>query len=233
MKFVIAQDVFAQMEDACFGVVVASGIDNQGEYDEVAARLADSIQAVGKKLANTTVKQLPELAPYRDAFGKLGINPNKYPSSIEAMISRIEKGKGFPAINAVVDLGNAVSLKYLVPLGAHDMDCADGDVYVRFSRIGDSFVPFGSIEEEVLPEGELIYSVGNVVKTRRWIWRQSEHGKVTPATRRVFFPIDGFYHSNYQSVIAARDELAGLLQRLFHCNVQVGLVNKHQREMAL
>ncbi|WP_418889350.1 phenylalanine--tRNA ligase beta subunit-related protein [Porcincola intestinalis] len=47
----------------------------------------------------------------------MNINPNKYFCSIEALFTRIAKGKGVPHINPVVDLGNAISLKYTLPMG--------------------------------------------------------------------------------------------------------------------
>ena len=67
------------------------------------------------------VKESPEIVPYREAFRALDINPNKFMCSIEALLTRIAKGKGFPEISPVVDFGNAVSLKYRLPIGAHDM----------------------------------------------------------------------------------------------------------------
>ncbi len=231
MKFVVSEEVFEKLDNVCFGIVVARGIQNRGQNDEVGKCLETSIQAVEKKFENAKVKEAEEIVPYREAFTKLSINPNKFLSSIEAMASRIAKKKGFPQINTAVDLGNAISLKYLVPLGAHDIDSAEGDIGVRFSVQGDRFIPFGEEEEEILEPGELIYSVGDQVKTRRWIWRQSEQGKVTEGSKNIFFPIDGFIDCNYQSVISARDELASLLQQLLGCNVTMGFVDKNNREM--
>lgn len=231
MKFTVAPEVFERLDNVCFGVVIAKGLDNQRIYGEIAQLLATSIKDVEEKFSSTVLKEASEIIPYRQAFENLGMNPNKFLSSIEAMASRIAKKKGFPQINPIVDLGNAISLKYLVPLGAHDMDSAVGDISVRFSKQGDSFVPFGQTEEEVLEQGELIYSVGDCVKTRRWIWRQSEQGKVTEASSNIFFPIDGFSGASDLRVIGARDELAGHLQQLFNCEVTVGFIDKNNREM--
>lgn len=233
MKFVVEAPVFEKMGNVCFGVVVARGIDNRGPHPQIARLLETSVNSVATKTAGVKAKELPEIQPYREAFVKLGLNPNKFPCSIEAMATRIEKKKGFPYINPVVDLGNAISLKYLVPLGAHDMDSAAGDICVRFSRPGDRFLPFGGEQEEELPPGELIYVAGEKVKTRRWIWRQSEAGKVTEHSRNIFFPIDGFVDQNCARVIAARDELARRLQEFFSCTVKVGYVDKDHRDMTL
>ncbi len=51
---------------------------------------------------------------------------------------------------------------------------------------GDKFVPFGETDVELMEEGELIYSVGDMVKTRRWIWRQGEEGKLLIAQKYIF-----------------------------------------------
>ncbi|MBS4031186.1 MAG: hypothetical protein KGZ63_07195 [Clostridiales bacterium] len=157
----------------------------------------------------------------------------KFQSSIEAMVSRVAKKKGLPNINAVVDLSNAVSLKYLVPLGAHDLDQADDDITVRFSVGGEQFRPFGQTDTEILDAGELIYTVGPHVRTRRWIWRQSELGKITTQSKNIFFPIDGFTGKNDTQVMAARNTLAALLQKSFSCDVTVGCVDHNNREFIL
>ena len=231
MKFIVEEKVFSVLPAACFGVVVARGIDNRSSDSRPPEVLKQSVEAVEAKFSTIRVKEAAEIAPYREAFGKLGINPNKFLSSIEAMASRIEKKKGFPSINPVVDLGNALSLKYLLPMGAHDIDAASGDIQVRFSRKGDLFTPFGEEQAELLEEGELIYSAGDRVKTRRWIWRQSEEGKVTENSRNIFFPIDGFTDGNLERVLLARDELAAWLVRIFGAEVQVGIVDRENRAM--
>ncbi|SHK54931.1 B3/4 domain-containing protein [Desulforamulus aeronauticus] len=233
MKFIVTEAVFKKLEKVCFGVVVARGINNKVQHTEIAELLKTSIKSIEEKFAHTKVKEAKEILPYREAFQKLTMNPNKFMSSIEAMASRIEKKKGFPNINPIVDLGNAISLKYLVPLGAHDMDSTSGDIYVRFSEQGDKFIPFGQEEEEILEQGELIYSAGDKVKTRRWIWRQSEQGKVTAESKNIFFPIDGFIGQNDDRVIAARNELAAMLKQFFDCEVEVGFIDQGNREMEI
>ncbi|SCM81035.1 B3/4 domain-containing protein [uncultured Sporomusa sp.] len=233
MDFIVSKEVYEKLNTVYFGVVVAKGLNNQGVNYEVEQLLSESVDFIKSKFQTGKIKEALELSPYREAFTRLGINPNKYMSSIEAMGSRIIKSGSFPKINPLVDLGNAISLKYLVPLGAHDLDAANGDIQLRMSKTGDTFVPFGSEETELLTPGECIYSAGEVVKTRRWIWRQSEHGKVTDKTRNVFFPIDGFQDQNYKSIIAARDELAEQLHRIFSCEVKVGIVDRDNQSFKL
>ncbi|WP_270941686.1 B3/4 domain-containing protein [Romboutsia lituseburensis] len=233
MKFRVSKEVFEKFENVCFGVIVAKGIDNTVEVNEIIQLLNKSIQECENKFKDTKIKELDEILYYRDVFNKLGINPNKFMSSIEAMLTRVSKGKGLPNISPVVDLGNSVSLIHMVPLGAHDIDTLNGDIEVRFSKKGDNFIPLGSKEVEVLEEGELIYSAGDNVRTRRWIWRQSEQGKITNKSKNIFFPIDGFKDKNYDNVISARDELASLLKDIFSCDVEVGFVDNDNTEFKI
>lgn len=83
--------------------------------------------------------------------------------SIEALFTRIAKGKGMPHINPVVDLGNAVSLKYTLPMGAHDLKDVTEGISVRMSHAGDTFLPFGGTEEEILDDGEVVYAAGSQI----------------------------------------------------------------------
>jgi DNA/RNA-binding domain of Phe-tRNA-synthetase-like protein len=229
MKFSVSKEVFQKMDNVCFGIVVAKGINNE-ENKKIIELLKNSIELTETKFQDRKVKEVEEIVYYRDSFVKLGINPNKFMSSIEAIITRVAKKKGFPSINPIVDLGNAVSIKYLVPLGAHDIEASEDDICIRFSKKGDKFIPFGGDEEEYLEDGELIYSIGNEVRTRRWIWRQSEQGKITKESKNIFFPIDGFKDKNYNSVINARDELAELLKKNFNCQVKIGFVDINNTE---
>jgi DNA/RNA-binding domain of Phe-tRNA-synthetase-like protein len=233
LKFSVAQEVFQALPQACFGVVVARNISMQGDFPAVRQRLAESVARVEAAFDGKNVKEAQQITPYRDAFLTLGMNPNKFQSSIEAMVSRVAKKKGLPNINPVVDLSNSVSLKYLVPLGAHDLDQADDDIEVRFSFGGEQFRPFGQADIEVLEPGELIYTVGQHVRTRRWIWRQSELGKITEQSKNIFFPIDGFTGLNDTQVKEARTELALLLQETFCCDVTIGFVNQKNMEYVL
>lgn len=233
MKFIVAEEIFQKLPNACFGVVMARGLKNDRPQPAVAQAFEAALAAAQARFQNVKVKELPEIAPYRDAFRTLGINPNKYPCSIEALFSRIAKGKGLPAINPIVDLGNAVSLAHVVPIGAHDLAGADADIMVRPAEAGDIFTPFGAAESEAPEIGEAVYAVGNVVRTRRWTWRQSEIGKITPATTDVFFPIDGFAGFNEANVLAARDAIAESLTALFGVAPIVGFVDAAHPEMAL
>ena len=96
MQFVIAPEVFAALPSACFGVVAVKGAKPGPAAEEIRRRLAEAVESCTAALEGVAIKQAPEIVPYREAFRALGINPNKYPCSIEALLTRIAKGKGCP-----------------------------------------------------------------------------------------------------------------------------------------
>lgn len=230
MYYQVSQEFFQKLPNACFGAVAVRGLDNSREIPELEAMLADNVAACEAYFTGKKPKETEDILPYRAAFTALGINPNKFLCSIEALLTRIAKGKGFPHINAAVDLGNAVSIKHRLPIGAHDLGSIPEGLDVRLAQEGDTFVPFGSTEEEVPDMGEAVYACGHEIRTRRWTWRQSERGKITEETTAILFPIDGFSDVNAAEVQAAAEELAALLRKYFGDGVEIemGTVTKEQ-----
>jgi len=225
MNFYVTEKVFEKMPDVCFGLVSVKGVDNSKNYDFINAMLDESIASCEAHFEGKVVKQEKELLPYREAFQKLGINPNKFMSSIEALLTRIAKKKGMPHINAVVDLGNAISLKHYLPVGAHDLATMDGEFCVRTATAEDTFLPFGAEEREPVDIDEVVYATGTKVRTRRWIWRQSEEGKIGDDTNELLFILDGFT-SNLDEIMAARAELDDILKNKMGCKTKTGLIDK-------
>ena len=122
MYYQVSQEFFEKLPNACFGAVAVRGLDNTHDIPQLEQMLAENVAACETYFAGKKPKETEDILPYRAAFTALGINPNKFLCSIEALLTRIAKGKGFPHINAAVDLGNAVSIKHRLPMGAHDLD---------------------------------------------------------------------------------------------------------------
>ena len=225
MNFYVTEKVFEKMPNVVFGLISVKGVNNSKDYDFIHQMLDENIVSCENHFEGKVVKQEKELAPYREAFQVLGINPNKFMSSIEALLTRIAKKKGMPHINPVVDLGNAISLKYYLPVGAHDLNTMDGEFCVRTATAEDTFLPFGAEEREPVDTDEVVYATANKVRTRRWIWRQSEEGKIDETTNELLFILDGFTE-NLDAVITARDELNKILSEKMGCQTKVGLIDK-------
>ncbi len=228
MKYEIDPAIFELAPDMCFGIIAATDIGPARDAAVIEEKLAHAIAASEKRWADTKVKESDTLKPYRELFRSMDVNPNKFPCSIESLLTRISKGKGLPRIHPLVDAGNAVSIQFDIPLGAHDAArLHERTLSVRPAKENDRFIPFGGTEEdaESPEEGEFVYASGDYIHTRRLLWRQSERGKITDKTTEAFFPLDGFLDRK-DDIIAARDTLAELLREQFGATVEVGFLDK-------
>jgi len=232
MKFKVYDEVFKKLPDLYFGVVVGNQINNQQHIPEIYDLMKNEMSQVENNFKGVNLKEYQGIIPYRDAFNQLNLNPNKFMSSVEAMVKRVSRGNILPSINPVVDLVNRISLKYILPMGAHDLDALEGEIAIRFSRKGDTFTPLGEELVEVLDSGELVYADSKRIRTRKWIWRQSNIGKIDENSKNIFFPIDGF-QTNKERVMKAAEELEILLKRYFNCQIKKSFIDINHQEMEI
>ena len=78
-----------------------------------------------------------------------------------------------------------------------------------------------------------MYSDYEVIRTRRWIWRQSNRGKIDKTSKNIFFPIDGFIGINEESVNNAMNDIKKILKSIFNCKIEVEVISKTNTEMEL
>ena len=190
MFFSIHKEIFDILPDLTIGMVVAKDVDNTHPSKEIDNLLARAVEEVKKNFVGDKAQEHPRIKPWRTAFSKLGISGSKFPSSIESMAKRVLKGDPFPKINPLVDLYNSVSLRFLVPMGGHDLNTIEGNIHLRFTEGWEPFTPMGGGETVTLPKGELVYRDDREVLTRNWVWRQCEKDKATEKTKNIFIPMD-------------------------------------------
>ena len=134
MKYTIDKSVFELNPDIKFGILIGNDMKNSATSQDDEERLRKAESKMRDEIKPEDIRNLHNVSLYRDVMQKSGINPNKYPPSVEAMFKRIVKGGQLPVINALVDLCNAVSLERGISLGGHDLIDIHGDLEVRYSR---------------------------------------------------------------------------------------------------
>ncbi len=215
MRYTVDTSVFTIRPDIKFGIIIGKDIKNSETMSNDEQRLRAAEQRMYEIFQTDQVRELPNVSFYREIMTKAGINPNKFPPSVEAMFKRILKGGHLPIINALVDLCNAVSIEQIISLGAHDLNDIHEDLEVRFSKNGDLFLPFGASEYETVDTGELVFTSGNIVQTRKWIWRQSELGKTTIHSKHIFFQLVGFDDNKESALYKAMTDIENLVKGRF------------------
>lgn len=225
MRYTVNESVFDLYRGIQFGILIGKNIMNSETLPADEARLRAAENKMRATVLVDQVRDLANVALYREIMTKAGINPNKFPPSVEAMFKRILKGGNLPVINALVDLCNAVSVEQAISLGAHDLADVQEDLEVRFSKQGDVFLPFGADAYEDVDERELVFTSGNVVQTRKWIWRQSELGKTTVNSKDLIFQLVGFD----DSLTKAMEDIESLIANRFHGTCEKHLVDCDNR----
>lgn len=229
MFFRIEKSVLNAGSGVYTGVVIASGLNNKDANPRVSELFNNQIEKTDKELEGKNIKELQELDEYRNAMKSFGINPSKYPCSIEAILTRIAKKHEFPSVSPVVDLGNYISIKYKLPVGVHDINTMDDDLEVRLSVESDC-IEDNMVNGEELKVGEPVYAVNDSIRTRKWLWRQMPAGRVTDASTDFIFPIDGF-QTNKDVVDEACEELVELLNELFGVEAEKNVINSENPEV--
>jgi DNA/RNA-binding domain of Phe-tRNA-synthetase-like protein len=92
------------------------------------------------------VLESPEIESVRKAYKALGKDPARYRGSAEALLRRIVAGKGFPQINAVVDIINLVSVESRLPVGLYDLARVTGDIVFRAGCSGETYKGIGKYD---------------------------------------------------------------------------------------
>jgi DNA/RNA-binding domain of Phe-tRNA-synthetase-like protein len=182
------------------------------------AALAEEIAAAEaecrRRWSGVELSAIAEVAAWRAAYKGFGIKRTSYRSSVERLIKRVVAGQPLPAINALVDLTNMVSLETGLCLGCDDLEKTSGDLVFRFSRPGDSFLDLGAEAgdnpNDPPKEGEVVYADARHVLCRRWNWRQDSRTAASFETRRAVLTVQS---NGVGDVEAAAARLARLIGR--------------------
>src|SRR5512139_2604932 len=226
MTFSVQKELFDILPDLTIGVVVAKDVDNTRSSKEIDDLLTQTIEEMKKNFIGDKAQEHPRIKPWRTAFTKLGISGSKFPSSIESMARRILKGDPFPKINPLVDLYNSVSLKFLVPMGGHDLDTLEGNIHLQFAEGWEPFTPMGGGETITVPKGELVYRDDQEVLTRNWVWRQCEKDKATEKTEKVFIPVDVLGDVGAERAVEIIGELSKLIPAFLGGSLFTAVLNR-------
>jgi DNA/RNA-binding domain of Phe-tRNA-synthetase-like protein len=157
---------------------------------------------------------LPSLAAWRRAFRAFGVDPTAYRSAAEALLRRLTKQGSIPSINALVDIGNLVSIRYALPVAVFDQRAMTSGTTVLFATGDETFTDLGSGERESPEAGEVIFvDEAGLVSARRWCWRQSAESASGPTTTEVLVTVEGHHDGAAEDVAAALADLEALLRR--------------------
>ncbi|GES34200.1 phenylalanine--tRNA ligase beta subunit-related protein [Streptomyces angustmyceticus] len=190
--------------------VEAHGLTN-GPSDEAGAALLDeAARRLAARLDGRAPQDDPHVAAWRAAYTAFGSKPSRTRNSAEALARRALADGGLPRINRLVDIYNAVSVAYLVPVGGEDLDRIQGGMRLVRATGDEPFVTAaGGAEAVEHPDaGEVVWCDDEGVTCRRWNWRQGVRTRLTEDSVSALFLLERMAPMTLDELAAAGAELA-------------------------
>lgn len=110
-------------------------------------KLSDEINGVCNDLKQYYTPELirnhPVIEMTRNAYRKMGQDPNRYRPAAESLLRRIASGKGLYFVNNMVDILNLISIKTGFSIGGYDADNIEGDVRIGIGAAGEPYEGIG------------------------------------------------------------------------------------------
>jgi len=132
------------------------------------------------------------LAAWAKVFQGFGSKPKRTPCSADALRKRVLRDGEMPALDPVVDLYNAVSLQYAVPVGGENIAAYQGSPRLVVAKGTE---PFDTVKEgepaiEYPSQGEIIWCDDTGVTCRRWNWRQGIRTRLGVEAQEMWFILE-------------------------------------------
>lgn len=132
------------------------------------------------------------LGAWDDAYRAFGAKPKRTPCSATALRKRAASEPGLPSINAVVDLYNAISVKFALPVGGEDAQSYQGSPRLMRASGDEPFetVEAGQAKIDHPNAGEVVWCDDYGVTCRRWNWRQGPRTQITEMSTSLWFVLE-------------------------------------------
>jgi len=181
--------------------------------DVASAALAQACQQV---LNDDVAWAEAHLSAWDDVFRAFGAKPKRTPCSASALRKRVLKEGALPPLDPVVDIYNAISIRYAIPVGGENLAAYAGAPRLTLAEGNE---PFDTLKEgqpviEYPDAGEVIWRDDIGVTCRRWNWRQGVRTRLDSQAQHMWFILESLPSMPLSALQEAGDELVSNLQRL-------------------
>ena len=174
------------------GAIFADGITHDVPAGDGAARFTAIAMS---RLEGAAESELPEIRAWRHAFTRMGLKPTQYRCASEALLRRLRKEGALPPLHPLVDICNAASAAFAIPVAVFDVSKVTGCLEVRYAAGDEQYLTFSGQTEHPGP-GEVIFAdEAGQVHARRWTNRQSGLSAVRASTATVLIVAEAMHDS--------------------------------------
>jgi DNA/RNA-binding domain of Phe-tRNA-synthetase-like protein len=228
-KLILADAITQKYPEYTALIIYARNLTNQPSNDYSISLLRSAEQLKRQEFNDEKASTHPHIMAWREAYKDFGAKPSKFSCSVEALLSRTLRGEDLPAINCIVDIYNAISIKYVLPVGGENLDKLTSDLVLKFAEGTETFDTIQNGEKVLVnpQQGEVVWADSSGVTCRMWNWRQCIRTQITPETLNYYFVLDSLPPFSLESLKQTGNELIEHLKVIApNCEVEVELLGK-------
>ncbi len=205
-KITVSKAIKGLLPNLTLGIMEVD-VTTQPSNSEVKKIINSRVSEKEEVLTPESIREMDTVKANKDAYRKLGKDPNRYRPASEALLRRVANGKGLYFINNVVDILNLTSINTGYSICGYDIDKISGDIVFG---IGEKDEPYegigrGTLNIERLPVfRDSIGAFGTPTS-------DSVRTMVTESTTHFLMIIIGF--GNSTNIEKALDDTAELYQK--------------------
>jgi DNA/RNA-binding domain of Phe-tRNA-synthetase-like protein len=212
MHFEHSGEIWRDFPELVPGVLFADGLSPSAATGDHTA----TFTAVARsRLANGSEAELPEIQAWRRAFSRMGLKPTQYRCASESLLRRLRKEGSLPELHPLVDLCNAISLAFAVPVAVFDASKITDGLCVRYADGDEDYLTFSGETEHPAPHEVIFADAARRVHARRWTNRQSGWSAVRDSTTAALIVAEAMHDSAASDVRELIAAVAGELEAVW------------------
>lgn len=182
-------------------------VDGVSATADPSAEIARLTAIADDRLVAASEGEFPEIQAWRRAFSAMGLKPTQYRCASEALLRRYRKEATLPELHPLIDLCNAASLAFAIPVAVFDTARITGAMTVQLAHGNETYETFGG-EIEHPESGEIIFAdESGRAHARRWTNRQSGWSAIRAETTQALIVTEALHET-------ADDDVAALVSKM-------------------
>ncbi|MEW1653814.1 phenylalanine--tRNA ligase beta subunit-related protein [Streptomyces sp. NPDC093707] len=182
---------------------------------DVSAKVAAYHEVALSRLEKGTESDLPSIRSWRRAFSQMGLRPTQYRCAAEALLRRLRKEGSLPSLHPLIDLCNALSAAFAIPVAVLDLAGVKGDLTVRPGDGTEVYATFDGRLEHPEPVEIVFADSAGTAHSRRWCNRQGAASAVRQDTSEVLVVAEALHPEATADITSLRDALSSDLGELW------------------
>src|SRR5262245_8069856 len=150
MYFEHSGEIWRDFPQLIPGVLFAEGIT---AVVSAGSRTAKFTAVARSRLAKVADGELADIQAWWVASSQMRLNPTQYRCASESLLRRLRKEGSLPQLHPLVDLCNAVSAAFAIPVAVFDVSEITSHLQVRYAAGDEDYLTFsGDVEHPTAHE---------------------------------------------------------------------------------